>query len=559
VKFLCDRCKTRYSIGDDRVRGKILKIRCKNCANVITVREGMTADDEIGRGRPTTAAPLNTAGPQVPAGGALASAFAQQLAKPPPALEEEWYVSIDGAQAGPFGLAEAQRWVAAKAFDAELHCWSEGFDDWLPVDKVSHFRGLRRKPVAPAPVAAPVAPPMPRPRVPEEEPKPLFAATMASLEKPSAPAPVAMSLPSIKAPSAQVPAIPSNGMAAKANGTGPAIVPRMPAGKTNGTGPSQAQSALAAAFDMSSAPDVGTTVDSEPFKNLRAPVVPASQPDDDDKEDDNLDIGEVSRVVNLADLARSSNRQKAAAAPARVTAPRPSVGRLTATTPKYDPAHIGLDATASVEALPPAPPGLAAAPVVAQAHRRGLIMLIGVAALLLAGVTVAVVFMLNQDTTVDDSATLGPTTRGIDTSRPDEVVRAHMVPTPDNPTNPTRPIRHTQQIQPHTGPTPGTETPEIPGVHLKPEEIEDMAQKNSTATQRCYMRAQRGEMGLEIGDLKKITVTLVVDKTGAVNDVQLSDHGTDSLGACLSGQIKRWKFRESAGGQFRIVLAFANN
>ncbi|MCW5808555.1 MAG: zinc-ribbon domain-containing protein, partial [Deltaproteobacteria bacterium] len=41
MKFLCDRCKTRYSIGDDRVRGKILKIRCKNCANVITVREGM--------------------------------------------------------------------------------------------------------------------------------------------------------------------------------------------------------------------------------------------------------------------------------------------------------------------------------------------------------------------------------------------------------------------------------------------------------------------------------------------------------------------------------------
>src|SRR5512140_476745 len=56
VKFLCDRCKTRYSIGDDRVRGKILKIRCKNCANVITVREGMTADEALPdrRMRPTT-------------------------------------------------------------------------------------------------------------------------------------------------------------------------------------------------------------------------------------------------------------------------------------------------------------------------------------------------------------------------------------------------------------------------------------------------------------------------------------------------------------------------
>ena len=118
MKFLCDRCKTRYSIGDDRVRGKILKIRCKNCANVITVREGMTADD-VGasdRNRPTTAAPLND---QAPANnGALASAFANQLSKPPPALEEEWYVSIDGEQSGPYMLGDAQRWIANKAFDA---------------------------------------------------------------------------------------------------------------------------------------------------------------------------------------------------------------------------------------------------------------------------------------------------------------------------------------------------------------------------------------------------------------------------------------------------------
>ena len=44
MKFLCDRCKTRYSIGDDRVRGKILKIRCKNCQNVISVREESYVD-----------------------------------------------------------------------------------------------------------------------------------------------------------------------------------------------------------------------------------------------------------------------------------------------------------------------------------------------------------------------------------------------------------------------------------------------------------------------------------------------------------------------------------
>ena len=41
MKFSCERCHTRYSIADERVRGKILKIRCKTCAAVISVREGM--------------------------------------------------------------------------------------------------------------------------------------------------------------------------------------------------------------------------------------------------------------------------------------------------------------------------------------------------------------------------------------------------------------------------------------------------------------------------------------------------------------------------------------
>ncbi len=39
MKFVCDRCQTKYSIADERVRGKVLKVKCKSCANVITVRE----------------------------------------------------------------------------------------------------------------------------------------------------------------------------------------------------------------------------------------------------------------------------------------------------------------------------------------------------------------------------------------------------------------------------------------------------------------------------------------------------------------------------------------
>ncbi|MEP6862642.1 MAG: GYF domain-containing protein [Deltaproteobacteria bacterium] len=587
MKFLCDRCKTRYSIGDDRVRGKILKIRCKNCANVITVREGMTAEDmaEPNRGRPTTGAPIPSA--SAPAGSALASAFAQQVAKPPPALEEEWYVSIDGDQSGPFSLADAQRWISAKPFDADVHCWSEGFDDWLPVDKVSHFRGLRKKPPAPnAPPPLPrVAPGRSGPAmaIREEEPKPLFAATMAQLEKSAG----------IKSP-----VTPANGVLAKANGRGSAPVPAIPAvtatpvpavinkpasgPNRSGTVPGvQARKPL---FDASEpVADTGTTVDAPAFgsgsfddattadpraNGARAKAVPLVDPESDSdgapEDDDSMDIGEVSRVVKLADLAKMGNnrssRTSGAATVGRTTgniAPiRAANLRTTSSSPKFNPSELGMGATGPVQRLEEAPlePAIAA-PVVAQAHRRGLIMLISVAAVLLIGVAVLLVVMV-QSRTDDTGGGLGPS-RTIDTSRPEELVLRQLP--KEGSAGPL--ATHTPQIH-HQTPIPhggsAEDTGEGKGEKIKSDEIEDMARKQSAGTQRCYMRAQRGAEGIEIADLKKLSVTMTIDKTGTVTDVTLNEHQADTLGQCLVGQIKRWKFRESPGGLYRIVLAFAS-
>ncbi|MEO8549981.1 MAG: GYF domain-containing protein [Kofleriaceae bacterium] len=570
MKFLCDRCKTRYSIGDDRVRGKILKIRCKNCANVITVREGMNAEDlpEPNRGRPTTAAPEIAASAPV---GALASAFAQQATKPPPALEEEWYVSIEGDQSGPFSLSEAQRWITSKPFDADVHCWSEGFDDWLPVDKVSHFRGLRKRPAAPQ-----APPPLPRaatrpggamaaaasqPR--EEEPKPLFAATMASLER-GVPA---------------SPLTPPNGILAKATGRGSAPVPAIPSipavtPSNNGTGPNRAKPL---AFDASEpAADPRTTVDApsfpEPKRVVKPMPVPEPESDGTPDEDDSLDIGEVSRVVKLADLAKmSSNRNSAnrvAPAPAATGRTTGSVARVspaslrtTGSSPKFDPSQLGLAPgelapATSPEAASEAPAIAAAA--VAQAHRRGLIMLIGVAAILLIGVAVLVVVVFNR---ADDdiSGGLGPA-HTIDTSRPEELVLRQL---PGGGSGlgsaiVKAPIHRPQPIPHPNGQGSAEDTGEGKGDKIKSDEIEDMARKQSAGTQRCYMRAQRGAEGIEIADLRKLSVTLTIDKAGNVADVALSDHQNGTLGQCLIGQIKHWKFRESPGGLYRIVLAFAS-
>ena len=38
MKIVCDSCATKYSISDDKVRGKVFKIRCKKCSHIIVVR-----------------------------------------------------------------------------------------------------------------------------------------------------------------------------------------------------------------------------------------------------------------------------------------------------------------------------------------------------------------------------------------------------------------------------------------------------------------------------------------------------------------------------------------
>jgi predicted Zn finger-like uncharacterized protein len=746
VKFLCDRCKTRYSIGDERVRGKILKIRCKTCSNVITVREGMIAEPEAeavppatpeypgrakkvttiapkalseaseasdparaakepgrsvpggdparsdlarppgsaaspGEGLPRGARPggagqpglgardpagpgndkpaapgaaqAKRSGPSEPAGrvqpgagrrgpgpaaprgepNALNAAFASAMAKPPPALEEEWYVSIDGDQSGPFSLAEAQGWVAQKAFDAELHCWSEGFDDWLPVDKVSHFRGLRKRPATPTrPPALPRPGGLPQraaaPAPAEADPKPLFAATMASLER-GAPAAGNRGLPVPPPPGTLIP--PRHQPGTKSpngarvvvrdgdNGARPAPVTpvlarpedaRRPIARP-AVGPAGAPPPGAGGnpFDTGEASDTGeaqTQIEAMPFADsileprrptpavvgegpspgssdaaLTSPHLPAaatlpgggtdmvmttgavsaaaSALGDEGEE---LAIGEVSRVVKLADLSRTPR-----------TAERPGATRRPGTAPGAAGQQPIVRSTSSFMAVLPGPasdaapdalgegdPSLTLAPM-RTSHRRGLIALLSVAGVMVLGVVGAVILLV---TTNDDStgSSLGPV-RDIDTSRPEDPI-THRPIDPTGSAGPTIPPPNpfVPRPPPHPRPNPpvgsNRDPDPLPGNSLRGDEIEDVARKHQDMTQRCYMRSQRGVDSILVGDVKKIAVTLMIDKDGNVSEVQLSDHAADNLGKCLAGSIRGWKFRTSPGGTFRFSLNFVS-
>jgi predicted Zn finger-like uncharacterized protein len=638
VKFLCDRCKTRYSIGDERVRGKILKIRCKNCNNVITVREGMpeiAADEPRRKGQPTQA--IEAVSPGAGNNGALGAAFANAMSKPPAALEEEWYVSIEGDQAGPYSLADAQKWVASKPFDADLHCWSEGFDDWLPVDKVSHFRGSRKKPVAvtPPPVAAP--PPIPRaataaPRRPSIEagssdtPKPLFAATMASLEAatqpplgsgnfnlpppaavappPAVATPVPASMPHAErswtraTPLGGQPAMP--GLHARGTNGRATPVPSNPIDSARIEAPPavEPKAKLADPLALPKATDPFPTTPkadpfaqttpqqakSDPFASGKATPPPAldmTQPVGDFDVDDDLNIGEVSRVVNLADLAkqqtqRVNNAGRATPVPTAANTrtsgsiPLNRTGNVPAVNRTSSPSIPAMNRTGSVAsiALPAIGPDgkqvdpttgepIPLSPQVAVSHRRGMIALLVGALVLLGGAAAAVIYIV---TSREEGSNGGLVGYDVDTTRPDDPRRtgsAGVSPTdtakPQNPFVPKPKPRPTNPNPNNTNPIPTNPN----AKELRPDEIEDMAAKSSGPTQTCWRRSQRGAEAILLADLKKIGVTLTVDKSGVVTNVTLSEHATTSLGKCLSLTIRGWKFRESTAGiTARITLVF---
>lgn len=555
MRFHCDRCKTRYSIADERVRGKILKIRCKNCSAVITVREGMDGSPAGDAPRPATPRPaerspsprpaarprLPSPQPSAPASpSALRGAFERAMQRPSPSpsavaspaapaaaidpspsdsfrapehFDEEWYVSIDGDQEGPYGLEAAKEWVSRHGPDAELYCWQEDFDDWLPVDKVSHFRGLRSRAdtTAQTSAAPPIgagAPPAPQPPMfaggaaeeePEPEPEALFSAAMRRFEEKQEHAP-----------------------------------------GTNG----KASAAVQEMF-----------------------------PDDDDLD---LDIGEASRIVKLSNIMPPKHdpdfddEEPLAAPPpsglpgvARIP-PGSRLGRGSG-----NERAIPLAPLSDISAADAQPALLTYQP---EPRRwRHLIPLIAGAAVVAIAVGLLIYFNTGGDTDVEGGLARSDV-GGDELARQADprVIRIPGQPVPSQAdqssgsTKTRRPSRSTTHSSQGTNNSTtnnaddGPKVPRLPGEEgvtaLKPSDVIIMSRKQSLGTRRCYEQALRKDPFLEV---KNIKVRLVVAASGVVTQVRLGSKADTFLGQCLTARIRAWPFRKSTGGiTMDLTLSF---
>ncbi|MFI5302408.1 MAG: zinc-ribbon domain-containing protein, partial [Polyangiales bacterium] len=44
MRFVCDHCKAKYSIADEKIRGKTMRMACRKCGHVLAIRgEGAEA------------------------------------------------------------------------------------------------------------------------------------------------------------------------------------------------------------------------------------------------------------------------------------------------------------------------------------------------------------------------------------------------------------------------------------------------------------------------------------------------------------------------------------
>jgi len=113
MKITCQACQSKYTIADDKVLGKVVKIRCKKCGATIFVNG---SDGTTTTGSDADHEPLSRYRAEGPAEG--------------------WTVNV--AEGDQRTMTDEQVVAAFRAgsIDGDTFLWKEGMPDWVPLREV---------------------------------------------------------------------------------------------------------------------------------------------------------------------------------------------------------------------------------------------------------------------------------------------------------------------------------------------------------------------------------------------------------------------------------------
>jgi predicted Zn finger-like uncharacterized protein len=130
MKITCQSCQSKYNVADEKVQGKIVKIRCRKCGATIVVHGtgGATANG-------------STPAPEPPA---------------PPVSDAQWHVNLGETDQRAMSLAELMDAYNSGVVTQDTFIWTDGMDDWKPLAEVETVvEALHASAGSPAVAAAP--------------------------------------------------------------------------------------------------------------------------------------------------------------------------------------------------------------------------------------------------------------------------------------------------------------------------------------------------------------------------------------------------------------------
>jgi predicted Zn finger-like uncharacterized protein len=114
MKITCQACQAKYTIADEKVLGKVVKIRCKKCGSTIVVNG---SDPSASPGSETS----------------LPDASSGQLEPP---QQDDWTVNVAEGDQRTMKEDEIVRAYVDRMIDDETYCWKDGMGDWAPLREI---------------------------------------------------------------------------------------------------------------------------------------------------------------------------------------------------------------------------------------------------------------------------------------------------------------------------------------------------------------------------------------------------------------------------------------
>jgi len=162
MKITCQSCQAKYTIADEKVAGKTVKIKCKKCGATIVV----SGSDGAGQGPIASSgaagAPLAAPPGDDDEGDGATRVFTEGV---PGGGNDEWTVNVTDEDQRTLTAAQILYEYQRGVVTDDTYMWKDGMADWLPLSGVPELMRLvagRGSAPAPRPAAGmPVAAPAP--------------------------------------------------------------------------------------------------------------------------------------------------------------------------------------------------------------------------------------------------------------------------------------------------------------------------------------------------------------------------------------------------------------